>query len=47
LESFDKQVIRRWLASAWDKTGTPPKLPADIVSTTQERYLELEQRLRG
>ena len=47
LESFDKQVIRRWLASTWDKTGTPPKLPADIVSTTQERYLELEQRLRG
>lgn len=47
LESFDKQVIRRWLASAWDHTGTPPKLPADIVSTTQERYLELEQRLRG
>ncbi|MDR9434797.1 phosphoribosylaminoimidazolesuccinocarboxamide synthase [Pontimonas sp.] len=47
LESFDKQVIRRWLASTWDKTGTPPSLPADIVSTTQERYLELEQRLRG
>ena len=47
LESFDKQVIRRWLASTWDKTGTPPRLPADIVSTTQERYLELEQRLRG
>lgn len=47
LESFDKQVIRRWLASAWDNTGTPPRLPADIVSTTQERYLELEQRLRG
>lgn len=47
LESFDKQVIRRWLASTWDHTGTPPRLPADIVSTTQERYLELEQRLRG
>ena len=47
LDSFDKQVIRNWLAGTWDKTGAPPRLPADIVATTQERYLELERRLRG
>jgi phosphoribosylaminoimidazole-succinocarboxamide synthase len=47
LDSFDKQIIRNWLAGVWDKTGTPPALPADIVATTQERYLELERRLRG
>lgn len=47
LDSFDKQVIRDWLAGVWDKTGTPPPLPAEIVATTQERYLELERRLLG
>lgn len=46
LDSFDKQVIRNWLAGVWDKTGNPPALPAEIVATTQERYRELERRLR-
>jgi phosphoribosylaminoimidazole-succinocarboxamide synthase len=45
LESFDKQIVRDWLAANWDKTGTPPTLPADIVEQTAARYRELISRL--
>ncbi|MDX2026879.1 phosphoribosylaminoimidazolesuccinocarboxamide synthase, partial [Microcella sp.] len=27
LDSFDKQIVRNWLAANWDKQGTPPALP--------------------
>jgi phosphoribosylaminoimidazole-succinocarboxamide synthase len=43
--SFDKQIVRNWLAAHWDKTGTPPALPAEIVDQTAARYRELVQRL--
>lgn len=43
--SFDKQIVRNWLAAHWDKTGTPPVLPDDIVEKTAARYRELVQRL--
>ena len=43
--SFDKQIVRNWLAAHWDKTGTPPELPADIVQQTAGRYRELVERL--
>ena len=45
LDSFDKQIVRDWLSANWDKTGTPPKLPAEIVAQTAERYRELISRL--
>ena len=45
--SFDKQIVRDWLAAHWDKTGTPPALPADIVERTAARYRELIERLTG
>ncbi len=45
LDSFDKQIVRDWLAANWDKTGTPPVLPADIVARTADRYRELISRL--
>ena len=45
LDSFDKQIVRNWLAANWDQTGTPPELPADIVAATQGRYRELIARL--
>lgn len=45
MASFDKQIVRDWLASHWDKTGTPPELPAEIVERTAERYRELLSRL--
>ena len=45
LDSFDKQIVRNWLAANWDKQGTPPALPADIVDRTAARYRELIERL--
>lgn len=47
MASFDKQIVRDWLAANWDKTGTPPELPADIVERTAGRYRELLERLTG
>lgn len=46
MASFDKQGVRDWLAANWDKTGTPPELPASIVDETAARYGELLTRLR-
>ena len=46
-ESFDKQIVRNWLAAHWDKTGTPPVLPPEIVAQTAARYRELIERLTG
>ncbi|MCU1480336.1 MAG: phosphoribosylamine--glycine ligase [Subtercola sp.] len=45
--SFDKQIVRNWLAANWDKTGTPPALPPEIVERTAARYRELIERLTG
>jgi phosphoribosylaminoimidazole-succinocarboxamide synthase len=45
LDSFDKQIVRDWLAASWDGTGTPPALPEEIVEKTAERYRELIERL--
>jgi phosphoribosylaminoimidazole-succinocarboxamide synthase len=43
--SFDKQIVRNWLAAHWNRSGTPPPLPADIVERTAARYRELIHRL--
>jgi len=43
--SFDKQIVRNWLAANWDKSGTPPTLPHEIVEQTAARYRELIERL--
>lgn len=45
MASFDKQIVRDWLSANWDKTGTPPVLPAEIVEQTAARYRELIERL--
>jgi len=45
MASFDKQIVRDWLAAAWDKTETPPELPAEIVERTAAKYRELIDRL--
>ena len=44
-DSFDKQIVRNWLASNWDQTGEPPVLPKEIVEQTQDKYAELVERL--
>ncbi|WP_322410701.1 phosphoribosylaminoimidazolesuccinocarboxamide synthase [Microbacterium invictum] len=45
MASFDKQIVRDWLAANWDRTGTPPELPTEIVERTAARYRELIDRL--
>ena len=47
LDSFDKQIVRNWLSANWNKTGTPPELPTEIVEQTAARYRELIERLTG
>lgn len=45
LASFDKQIVRDWLAANWDGSGVPPRLPVEIVERTAARYRELIDRL--
>ena len=45
--SFDKQIVRDWLTAHWDKRGTPPPLPPEIVEQTAARYRALIERLTG
>ncbi len=47
MASFDKQVVRNWLAANWDKQGEAPRLPDEIVAKTTARYQELIDRLVG
>jgi phosphoribosylaminoimidazole-succinocarboxamide synthase len=44
-QSFDKQIVRNWLAANWDQTGAPPELPEEIVNLTAAKYSELEHKL--
>ncbi|PCN49731.1 phosphoribosylaminoimidazolesuccinocarboxamide synthase [Curtobacterium sp. 'Ferrero'] len=44
-DSFDKQIVRDWLSAHWDRQGTPPVLPDEIVARTAARYRELIERL--
>jgi phosphoribosylaminoimidazole-succinocarboxamide synthase len=47
MTSFDKQIVRNWLSANWNKQGTPPVLPHDIVEKTAARYRELIDRMLG
>ncbi|MDQ2697421.1 MAG: phosphoribosylaminoimidazolesuccinocarboxamide synthase [Actinomycetota bacterium] len=49
MASFDKQIVRDWLAANWDQDATerPPMLPHEIVEQTAARYRELLERLTG
>jgi phosphoribosylaminoimidazole-succinocarboxamide synthase len=44
-DSFDKQIVRNWLADNWDQEGLPPQLPEQIVTQTAAKYAELVERL--
>ena len=46
-DSFDKQIVRNWLADNWDQAegSMPPVLPAEIVGQTAGKYAELVERL--
>lgn len=44
-DSFDKQIVRNWLAENWNQQGNPPSLPKEIVAQTAGKYAELVERL--
>jgi phosphoribosylaminoimidazole-succinocarboxamide synthase len=44
--SFDKQFVRNYLeATGWDKKPPAPALPSDVVSGTEQRYIEAYEML--
>ncbi|SIK53575.1 phosphoribosylaminoimidazole-succinocarboxamide synthase [Mycobacteroides abscessus subsp. abscessus] len=44
--SFDKQFVRDWLETQdWGKTAPAPRLPADVLSKTSDKYKEARARL--
>ena len=47
-KSFDKQFLRDYLNTLdWPKKPPPPKLPAEIIQVTRDKYLEALERLTG
>ena len=46
--SFDKQFVRDWLeSSTWNKQAPAPRIPADVLEKTAEKYREAQRRLLG
>ncbi|MER1967752.1 phosphoribosylaminoimidazolesuccinocarboxamide synthase [Castellaniella sp. GW247-6E4] len=44
--SFDKQYVRDWLETQdWDKTPPAPRLPAEVLQRTADKYTEALDRL--
>lgn len=44
--SFDKQFVRDWLETQpWDKTPPAPRVPADVIQKTADKYREALTRL--
>jgi len=46
--SFDKQYVRDYLETLdWDKKAPAPRLPAEVIARTSEKYREALERLAG
>jgi len=46
--SFDKQFVRDWLEQQpWNKKAPAPRLPAEIIAKTAEKYREAQRLLTG
>jgi phosphoribosylaminoimidazole-succinocarboxamide synthase len=46
--SFDKQYVRDYLETLdWNKAPPAPRLPAEVIAKTSEKYREAFQRLTG
>ena len=46
--SFDKQYVRDYLETLdWNKTPPAPKLPAEVIAKTSQKYREALERLTG
>jgi len=47
-ESYDKQYVRDYLLSIkWNKQPPAPDLPAEVILTTSQKYLEALEKLTG
>src|SRR6185503_4385718 len=46
--SFDKQYVRDYLLTLkWDKRPPGPRLPAEVIEHTSQKYREIYERLTG
>jgi len=46
--SFDKQIVRDWLETQpWNKKPPAPRLPADVLKKTSDKYNEVLRLLTG
>ena len=47
--SFDKQFVRDYLETVpgWNKRSPPPKLPAEVIERTAQKYREALRRITG
>lgn len=46
--SYDKQFVRDYVeAAGWDKRPPAPRLPADVIKRTTEKYIECFETLTG
>jgi phosphoribosylaminoimidazole-succinocarboxamide synthase len=46
--SFDKQFLRDFLSGLdWDRSPPPPRLPAEVIAGTRERYRQALELLTG
>jgi len=46
--SFDKQFVRDWLeSSGWNKQAPAPRIPADVLQKTADKYREAQRMLTG
>lgn len=45
--SFDKQYLRDYLVTVWDKRSEPPTIPQEIVEKTAAKYEEALFKLTG
>ena len=46
--SYDKQFVRDWLETTdWDKNSPPPAMPAEIITKTRDKYIEVAELITG
>jgi len=46
--SYDKQYVRDWARSTgWDKQPPAPEVPAEVITATRARYVEIYEKLTG
>jgi len=46
--SFDKQFVRDWLeASGWNKQAPAPRVPAEVLQKTADKYREAQRLITG